>query len=47
MTTEDDLKLIEKLNSNPSLKKRVEEILNITHNHNHAEGRRGHLSQQW
>ena len=32
MTTEDDLKLIEKLNSNPALKKRVEEILNIAHN---------------
>jgi hypothetical protein len=32
MATEDDLKLIEKLNSNPALKKRVEEILNIAHN---------------
>ena len=32
MTTEDDLKLLEKLNSNPILKKRVEEILNIAHN---------------
>lgn len=32
MTTENDLKLLEKLNSNPGLKKRVEEILNIAHN---------------
>lgn len=32
MTTEDDLKLLDKLNSNPILKKRIEEILNITHN---------------
>jgi hypothetical protein len=32
MAIEDDLKLIEKLNSNPALKKRVEEILNIAHN---------------
>lgn len=32
MTHEDDLKLLEKLNSNPTLKKRVEEILNIAHN---------------
>lgn len=32
MTTEDDLKFLEKLNSNPSLKKRFEEILKITHN---------------
>jgi vacuolar-type H+-ATPase subunit B/Vma2 len=32
MTHEDDLKLLEKLNSNSALKKRVEEILNIAHN---------------
>lgn len=32
MTDEDDLKLLEKLNSNPALKRRVEEILNIAHN---------------
>jgi hypothetical protein len=32
MATEDDLELLEKLNSNPALKKRIEEILKIALN---------------